>query len=463
MKICGIIAEYNPFHSGHAYQIEQARIQSGCDHVIAVMSGDFVQRGAPALTDKYSRAREALYVGADLVLMLPVYGSTASAEGFARAGVAALLSTGVVDAISFGCEDVRICSDDYRHLAKALAQEPATFQAALAARLSDGIPYAQARVKATKQCYGAELDLSLLDTPNNLLAFEYMRALEYFGAALELVPIRRLGSYHDVSCSSSAQTTPFEDSGDVHPLICAPANSSTGNTRLADHPTVQNARLPISGDTRFASASACRKSLLSDPVHELQTLKNARQIPPEVCRLLADYAANYAFLQEDDFSQMLHYALLAGKSSGYEHVLDCGSDLSARIGNQLEQYNDFSGFCDLLKNKSVTRARVARALTHILLQLPAKMPVPLVSAHGTLPYLRVLGFRRSAGPLLHEIKLRAKAPLITRVPEAERLPTADAMSYFRQDLFASELYRSALLHKCGHCFPDDYRRRIEIV
>ena len=118
MKVCGIIAEYNPFHSGHAYQISQARRQSGCDYVIAVMSGDFVQRGAPALTDKYLRAREALYEGADLVLMLPVYGSTASAEGFARTGIAALLTTGVVDSISFGCEDLSICSDGYRHLAK---------------------------------------------------------------------------------------------------------------------------------------------------------------------------------------------------------------------------------------------------------------------------------------------------------------------------------------------------------
>ena len=463
MKVCGIIAEYNPFHSGHAYQIGQARAKSGCDYVIAVMSGDFVQRGAPALTDKYSRAREALYGGADLVLMLPVYGSTASAEGFARAGVAALLGAGVVDAISFGCEDVRVCSDNYRYLARALAHESGEFQAALTRYLSCGIPYAQARVKAVKQCYGEAFDLSLLDTPNNLLAFEYVRALEYFGAALELAPGRRLGSYHDGSCETVSQTTPFADSGDARPLTGAPANSSAENTRLTDEPTLQNAHLPIAADTRFASASACRRSLLSDSEQQLRLLENTQQIPTEVCRLLADYAANYTFLQEDDLSQLLHYALLAAKASGYEHFLDCGSDLSTRIGNQLEQYRDFSGFCDLLKNKSVTRARVARALTHILLQLPAKMPVPLVSEHGTLPYLRVLGFRKSASPLLHEIKLRVKAPFITRVPEAGRLLSAEAMSYFSQDLFASGMYRSALLHKCGSCFPDDYRRRIEIV
>ena len=145
MKVCGIIAEYNPFHSGHAYQIAKARQQSGCDYVIAVMSGDFVQRGAPALTDKYSRAREALYEGADLVLMLPVYGSTASAEGFARAGVSALLTTGVVDAISFGCEDPSVCSKPYLRLAQELTHESTVFQTLLTDLLSSGMPYAAAR------------------------------------------------------------------------------------------------------------------------------------------------------------------------------------------------------------------------------------------------------------------------------------------------------------------------------
>ena len=150
MKVCGIIAEYNPFHSGHAYQIARARELSGSDYVIAVTSGDFVQRGAPALADKYIRAHMALSEGADLVLMLPVYGSTASAEGFARAGIAALLSTGVVDAISFGCEDTSVCSERYFRLARELTQEPADFRAALSKRLADGIPYAQARVEAVR-------------------------------------------------------------------------------------------------------------------------------------------------------------------------------------------------------------------------------------------------------------------------------------------------------------------------
>ncbi|MDD7178075.1 MAG: nucleotidyltransferase family protein [Lachnospiraceae bacterium] len=463
MKICGIIAEYNPFHSGHAYQIARARKLSGCDYIIAVMSGDFVQRGAPALMEKYSRARMALAEGADLVLMLPVYGSTASAEGFARAGVSALLTTGVVDAISFGCENPSICSDSYRHLAKELAHESADFTAALGKHLAKGMPYAQARIEAVRACYGSDFDLSLLDTPNNMLTFEYMRALDYFGAELELVPVRRLGNYHDVRKISSMQTTASSHSENMHSKISANRSASPLITSLTDDPPAQKDGLSISGEISFASASACRKAILSDFSREFQTLDRARQIPPEVCRLLADYAANYPFLQEDDLSLPLHYALLARKPLGYGSFLDCGADLSARISNCLEAYQSVSGFCDLLKNKSVTHARIARALTHILLQLPAAMPAPLVSDRGTLPYLRVLGFRQASAPLLHEIRQRAKSPLITRVPEAERMLSADALQYFRQDLFASEVYRSVILHKCGHCYPDDYRRRIEIV
>ena len=441
MKVCGIIAEYNPFHSGHAYQISRARQLSGCDHVIAVMSGDFVQRGAPALADKYMRAHMALSEGADLVLMLPVYGSTASAEGFARAGVAALLTTGIVAAISFGCENTAICSDDYLCLAEELAHESSDFQSALSEALALGLPYAQARVKAVRSCYGKDFDLSLLDSPNNLLAFEYIRALKYFGADKNIVPVKRQGSYHDAD-------------------FCQPAGTSDRTNGGALAIACENA----SPDAElFASASACRKALLSNSDSEVNALEHARQIPADAARALSDYAASYQFLQENDLSLILHYMLLTHSFHGYETFLDCSADLSSRICKQLNDFESFSGFCDRLNNKSVTRARIARVLTHILLQLPAQMPSPLISDDGILPYLRVLGFRQSADALLHELKAHAKAPLITRVPEAQRILPEAAMDYFRQDLLASEIYRSVLLQKCGHCYPDDYRRRIEIV
>lgn len=415
MHVCGIIAEYNPFHSGHAYQIAQAREKSGCDFCVVVMSGDFVQRGAPALADKYIRTRQALADGADLVLMLPVYGSTASAEGFARTGVAALVTTGIIDTISFGCEEPSICADSYRDLARELNREHAAFRELLAARLSDGKTYAQARIDAIQSFFSNRLDLSPLEQPNNLLAFEYVRALEYFDKNMRLCPVRRLGSYHDEA---------------VHHA--------------------------------FASASACRRALLSDHDLALQTLVTNGQLLARSGSILADYAKEYPFLQENDMSQMLHYALLTQTAEGFEQIQDCGSDLSARILRQLDSYENFSQFCDILKNKSVTHARISRVLTHILLQLPAQLPTPLVSADGTIPYLRVLGFREAAAPLLHAMKKQSPVPIITRAAEAAKVLSPEALRYFKQDLLASELYRSMILQKCGHCYPDDYRRKIEI-
>lgn len=429
MRVCGIIAEYNPFHSGHAYQITEARRRSGCDYLIAVMSGDFVQRGAPAIIDKYVRARMALEAGADLVLMLPVYASTASAEGFARAGVSALHTTGVTDALSFGCEDPAICSEPYRDLARRLSHESPEFQSVLRSALSDGLPYAQARTDAIHACYGDACDPALLDHPNNLLAFEYLRAIEYLHAGLQPYPIRRLGSYH----------------GSASDAGCPDASGTP------DHP--QN----------YLSAGACRELLAKDPHAALNTLYREEQLPERSYELLQEYTRRYAFVAEQDLSAALHYALLAQRSTGYGSYLDCSQDLSARIRQSLPAYTDFSKFCDLLKNKSLSRARIARVLMHILLQLPADPPAPLIDTNGCLPYLRVLGFRSSATDLLHEIKQRSHAPLITRPAQAHELLTAEADTYFAQDIFASDVYRSVLSHKCGRHDADDYRRRIEIV
>ncbi len=410
MRVCGIIAEYNPFHSGHAYQLQAAREKSGCDYLIVAMSGDFVQRGAPAMPDKYVRARMALLSGADLVLMLPVYASTASAEGFARGGIALLNSCGVVDTISFGCEDPSICSESYRRLARELSGEPEAFQKKLHEGLGSGLSYGAARSQALDLYHNEECDLSLLNQPNNLLTFEYLRAIEAFHTPFTLCPVKR------------------------------------------------------SGD--FLCAGQIRQRLVQDPA-SLQQLCEGGQLPEFSAGLLHDYLDTYALLSQQELSAQLHYALLMGEAEGFEKYLDCSFDLSARIRRLLDSYQDFDSFCDLIKNKSLARARIARALIHILLQLPAHPAVPLIDEAAHLPYLRVLGMRRSAAPLLHEIKLHGSAPLITRPAMLRNMEKSDATGalqlYSHQDLRAADLYRSALLHTCGHCPANDYQRKIEIL
>jgi predicted nucleotidyltransferase len=354
--------------------------------------------------------------------MLPLCGATASAEGFARTAVSAGLTTGLVNAISFGCEHPAICGDGYRQLAAALNREDTVFRQKLREYLSGGMPYPRARVAAIRARYGQDLDLSLLDTPNNLLAFEYLRAMDALGADWELFPIKRRGSYHDMD--QEPRTVP--ESGIV------PAE-----------------------EPGFSSASACRRILLAEPGYGLERLIAGRQIPADAGDILRRYLSDTPLLWENDFSEMLHYALLMGRLEGFSDYPDCGVDLSARICKALPQYEDFSGFCDWLKNKSVSRARISRVLTHILLGL--QEAETLISPEGTLPYLRVLGFQSSAGPLLHELKLRAHAPVITRVPEAFQLLDEPSLFYFRQDLTGAEIYRSR-----AKSYPDDHRRKVEI-
>ena len=170
--ITGIIAEYNPFHNGHAYQIEQARLLTGCDFLVVVMSGDYVQRGAPAVFDKYTRARMALACGADLVLELPVACSCASAEFFASGAVSLLDGLGCVDFLCFGSESGNLQS--LMEPARILAKESPVFQEALRRGLSLGLSFPAARKEAFRACAS---NPDILDLPNNILGIEYLKAL----------------------------------------------------------------------------------------------------------------------------------------------------------------------------------------------------------------------------------------------------------------------------------------------
>ena len=138
MTTAGIIAEYNPLHNGHKYHIEQTREVTGADFVVVAMSGNFVQRGAPAIIDKYTRAKSALMAGADLVLQIPPFYSLSSAEFFAKGGVSTLINTGLVEYLSFGSESGNI--DDLKKIASILAEEPPKFKTTIKKYLKAGDP-----------------------------------------------------------------------------------------------------------------------------------------------------------------------------------------------------------------------------------------------------------------------------------------------------------------------------------
>lgn len=195
MKICAIICEYNPFHNGHAYQIEAARTKTHADFVVCIMSGQFVQRGEAAILDKYERARHAVFGGADAVVELPVAFATSPAELFAKGGVKLAHDLGA-QFLSFGAET----DDEQRFLraARLLTNEPPEISEKIKADLARGNSYARARQSAWQE----QIDDELLTSPNNILAIEYTKAVCENAYLLQIVPVLRKGVGHDERTTS---------------------------------------------------------------------------------------------------------------------------------------------------------------------------------------------------------------------------------------------------------------------
>ncbi len=391
MKTVGLITEYNPFHKGHLYHLNKAKELTGADRVIVVMSGDFVQRGVPAITDKFTRAHMALAEGADLVLELPCIYATASAEFFALGAVSLLTKLGCVDYLCFGseCGDISLLSD----IADFLLEEPLEYQTALKAYLQSGKSYPAARLSALSDTWKEDVSAieSLLAAPNNILALEYLKALKGQNSPITPVTIQRVGAdYHADNISSE-----------------------------------------------FSSATALRKAILEAPDANLLL---QQQIPTQAAQVLATALSGNGAFCANDFSAFLSYALLMKK----EHLtdyLDVDSDLADRIVKMLPEYTDYTAFANLLKTKAYTHTRITRSLCHILLDIQ-KEHMNTYLSEGICFYARALGFRREAAPLLKALKEHSSIPLITKLSKASLLLPPIGQAMLHQDLKASEIYHN---------------------
>lgn len=439
MNVVGIIAEYNPFHQGHAYQIEKLRELCNADYVIIAMSGNFVQRGAPALMEKYSRAQMALCCGADLILELPALYATASAEHFARGGVSLLNAAGVVTHLGFGAE-----TDDKElllGLAAVLLEEPESYRESLHIELKKGVSFPAARAAALT-CYLSQLPKTgdilttsdrdctlegILASPNNILALEYLQALTSTRSAMIPVPILRQGrGYHDNTIAKPCHDKAMDE-------------SCHGKTITPEHREI----LP------FCSASAIRSCLKQDnsPLPETAMPKAAYDI-------LRHYP--HPFLYEDDFSALLHYELLTDDAARLASWGDSSPELANRLLAERTNFTNWSGFCQQMKTKNITHARLSRLFAHMLLQIRQKdykaYPVP--------SYLRILGFRKSAAPLLSALKAHSSLPLITTPADARQALSKEGGRLLDFDLRATELYRLCLTAKGDDSLKNDFRQQL---
>ncbi len=415
MKTAGIIAEYNPFHNGHAYQLREFRKLTGADYIVIAMSGDYVQRGEPALLDKYARTQMALENGADLVLELPVPVATSSAETFAQGGVELLAGTGVIDYLGFGAETDNLPL--LRELAHILNEEPEAYRTALREALSDGnsFPVARAYALSKYRFNSSASEISaLVSQPNNILAIEYLKALEQMEITPLLIP------------------------------------------RIGDNYHAQHAQ------SGYASATAIRK-LLSD----CQTGRNSAKIgnlsdllPMSCIPVLNNYVVTSRFLRVNDLSELLGYRLLLLRTEGYEAFADVSPELSSRICKSIDQYQNFSQFIELLKTKELTYTRISRALLHIVLDIKTDD----VRLANKVPYLRILGFRQDAAPLLHEIKKRTALPILSKMADASSLLEDTAMRVLNKEILVSDLYRQlARYPEAGDNVPNDINHGLVLV
>lgn len=410
MKTVGLITEYNPFHNGHAYHIEKAKMLTGADRVIVVMSGDFVQRGAPAVIPKHLRAESALLSGASLIIELPVCFATGSAEYFAQGSISLLNQLGCIDSICFGSE----CGDLHllKEIAQILADEPIEYQTALKQALKEGASFPAARQEALN-IYSDKYS-EILASPNNILGIEYLKALAKIHSKMEPFTIKRIGAgYHDMDIDGQFSSATAIRS-DIYQL--ADVNSSS-------------------------------ESL---PLTHIQT-----QVPSSCHELMKkNYQTRYP-VKADDFSLLLKAKLLSETAGSLSHYLDMSPELANRILRLRNDYLSFEQFCDLLKTKELTRSRISRSFIHVLLGITKDW---LTAMKAPAPYARILGFRRDHADLLGILKRTSDIPLITSPARAVLADTAYQM--LELDIYASDLYESVITDLYGTPFHNELTKQI---
>ncbi|MCR5846838.1 MAG: nucleotidyltransferase [Lachnospiraceae bacterium] len=411
MKVAAIIAEYNPLHNGHEFQIKRARQMTGADFVIVIMSGNFTQRGVPAVVDKYQRTKMALNAGADIVLELPLYYACSSAEYFASGAVNLLKDLGVVDYLVFGseCGDIKILTE----IADVLINRKKELSDTIHTLVREGMSYPAARVRAVEEAIPNSYEhVEAMNYPNNILGFEYIRALKQFESNIIPVTNLRIGAgYHD---------------------------------RMIDNP--------------ICSSLAIRSSL--DETNDLERIRS--QVPFHVYKILEEqYNKTFPVLNKD-ISSILKYKLLLDEGKGYEEYVDISSDFSNKIINNLNKYDTYSQFCDLLKSKDITYVRVARNLLHILLNIK-KDSMQKYKEEGYIFYARMLGFKKDSNELLSAIKQNSCIPLISKLADARNQLTPIGMEMLETDIQAAHIYDTIVSEKFGIPTVSEFSREIVII
>lgn len=399
MQTQAIICEYNPFHNGHAYQIQAGKEATGSTHTLALMSGSVVQRGTFAVADKWLRARTALHAGADLVCELPFCYAAQSAEYFAAGAVKILDATGICDTLCFGSESGDL--ETLNAVAKSLATETPAFTEALKTHLDQGLAFPKARELALKATSGEKF-ASCLREPNNILGIEYLKALHRTHSEIRPVTIKRQGShYHDTDVQAHS-----------------------------------------------ASATAIRR-LLEDP----GTTPDALQplLPYDPAPLLA-YMQEERVPWEPSFARAILTHLVSRNPEDFRVLPYMETGLEFKLLKALESDGTYNGIINTLISKRMPKTRIQRILMDLLMDFHAK-DLELFADPQFLPALRVLGFNAKGQELLRAIRDQSILPVITNTrANITRLNLGQRAS-FEYDTRATDLF-SLFCEKQYRCRRD---------
>lgn len=386
MNVSVIISEYNPFHRGHEYLIKRAK-DSGATHIIAIMSGNFVQRGDLAITSKYDRTKMALLSGVDLVIELPVIWALSSAEYFSDASIKIANSLGCINTLSFGseCGDI----DSLKNLAEILNYN--NVKAKIQEKMSSGINYPKARETTIEHLYGDKLS-NILKSPNNILALEYLKSLNKLNSKIKPFTIARKGNNHD-------------------------------ETIL---------------DSNFPSASYIRNLIYNNKDYSNLLPKASSKILKENINNFKAPANIYSIQ-----AAILSKLRTMNKNDLY-NICDVSEGLENRIYKSIKVSKSLNELYASIKTKRYTLSKIRRIILCSYLGITKK------DLKRDIPYIRILGFNSSKTELLKNIKKNSSLPIITKKSDVDNL-NSNSKHIFNLEVVSTDLYNLSTpqIQKCG--------------
>lgn len=387
-KVLGIIAEYNPFHNGHLFHLNESKKLTGSSYTVAIMSGNFTQRGNTSIIDKWSKAKSAIECGVDLVVELPVLYSTSSAENFAEGAIKILDSLKVVDYLSFGAETADI--NLLNNIATVLNEEPKEYKSLLSEELKKGLSYPKARENAL-MIYLNDIKKysNVLSSPNNILGIEYIKALKKYNSIIQPIAMPRHESGH---------------------------NDLNYHGNIASSTAIRNI-------TKNNGFDILRK-LMPEPSYT-NLIKNIKvgHVVPDLSVFEKEIIFNLRKMSIYDISQLP----------------DVSEGLEFAIKNAANSCNSLVELLNIIKSKRYTQTRIQRILLYSLLGITKK---DIAISKKTQPYVRVLGFNEKGKYLISEVaKANPKLNIITSVKKfTDKNLNRNLKSMLEKDIWTTDVY-----------------------